>query len=138
MVAHKKSLFLLKISSDETARNFKTIAGLEAVNFNLNNQVINQSNLATGEWRVLLETSGVKSVSILANGIFKNSEDHELVRQIAMSGEAKKFELEFNNGDSLIGDFVINNYQRRGQIDSEEFYSFALNSNGLVEYNKAH
>ena len=74
MVANHKSLFLLKINEAENSDEYKIIAGLEAVRFNLSGEVVNATNIASGRWQKLLSGAGVKSVSILADGIFKNTE----------------------------------------------------------------
>lgn len=137
MVAHNRSLFLLKIKTSQIADEYKIIAGMQASRVKLNNQIVESSNLASGKWRSLISEVGVSSTSILANGFFKNSEYEEEIRKAVFANEEKEFLLEFNNGDSMAGKFLISNFEKQGSREGEEIYSFILESAGEILYKKS-
>lgn len=134
MAAYDGSLLLLKIAASLEPLQYKTVGGMRATRFLLNNQLVDASSKDSGKWRTLLVGSGISSLSITGSGVFTNAVSEQTLRQLAFSNNSGNFALFFANGDVLSGMFVISTYERQGNVGEEEVYSLTLESSGKIEY----
>ena len=131
MSAYNGSLVLLKILIDNS---FITIGGMRATKFSLNNQLIDSSNKDSGSWRQIMTGGGISTMSIAGNGIFTDSQAEQYLRVYAFAKQVANYQLCFGNGDVLVGDFFITNYERSGNYGEEEVYQLSLENAGEVKY----
>ncbi len=62
----------------------------------------------------------------------KNSE--QIIRAAAFDNHDLSFEISFGNSDKLLGRFIINVYERIGNVSEEEIYNLGLESSDNVRY----
>ncbi len=125
MVMQSGDRFLLKLGG-------LTIGSLRVIRMELTGQVIEANNVEAGAWRVLLSGSGIKSLSINAEGVFSDTAVEEDLQSYAFDQTARNYQLLFGNGDVLTGLFIVSSYQRNGQVSGEEGFSVVLESAGVV------
>lgn len=134
MAAHSGSLMLLKVAKREASKDYYVVGGMRTTKFVLNNRLIDITNKESGKWRELLSDAGISSINIAGAGVFTDKASEHKIREIAFANKAAGFQMTFGNGDTLEGSFVINHYERSGNIGEEEEYNISLESSGNVIY----
>ena len=133
MTTQSGSLMLLKVYNVEN-KNFEIVGGMRTTKFLLNNQLIDNTTKESGKWRELLPEAGQSHISICGTGIFTDKNSELIVRNAAFDNRALSFRLSFANGDILLGMFLIDVYERVGNMEEEEQYNVGLESSGKVSY----
>lgn len=134
MVAHSGSLMLLKVASKINPKEYIIVGGMRTTKCVLNNRLIDITHKESGKWRQLLGEAGIASINISGSGIFTDQESEGMVREIAFANKIANFQITFGNGDRLEGAFVVNHYERSGNMDEEESYNLSLESAGKIVY----
>lgn len=102
----KGTAFLLKAHSGEEYPTYLTVAGL----------------------RVVHELIQGGDVLITAHGIMLGSSQENLVRQRALECSPGLYELVFETGEKLLGEFLITRFESCGVQNDEMYYSITLES----------
>lgn len=132
MAAQKGSAFLLKISNGATPVVYQTVAGLRTTQMSINGDVVVVTNKDSGGWRELLSGGGARSISVSAAGIFLGSAAEAQVRANAMNGTLDSYELSFEDGEKLRGQFLVQKLDYSGDFNGERNYIMQLESSGSV------
>ena len=132
MTAERGSAFLLKIGSGGVTPTYATVAGLKTTQLSINGDAVAITNKDSGGWRDLLSGAGVRSVSVAASGIFTGSAAEAQVRGLALGGGIESYELSFESGDRMRGDFLVTRLEYAGDYNGERNYTMALESSGEV------
>jgi TP901-1 family phage major tail protein len=132
MAAERGSAFLLKIGDGSPAPSFSTVAGLKTTQLSINGDAVVITNKGSGGWRELLSGAGVRSVSVAASGIFTGSAAEAQVKTLALSGSLEDYELSFESGERMQGQFLITRLEYAGDFNGERNYTLALESSGEV------
>ena len=133
MSAQKGSAFLLKISDGESPAAYDTVAGLRTTQMTISGETVVNTHKQSGGWRELLSGAGVRSVSVSAAGIFLGSDAEARVRANAMAGTLDAYELSFEDGEKLRGQFLIQRLDYAGDFNGERSYTMQLESSGAVQ-----
>lgn len=133
MSAQKGSAFLLKISDGATPPAYETVAGLRTTQMTVTGETVVITSKQSGGWRELLSGAGVRSVSVSAAGIFLGSDAEARVRANAMAGTLDAYELSFEDGEKLRGQFLIQRLDYAGDFNGERSYTMQLESSGPVQ-----
>ena len=107
MAAERGSAFLLKIGDGAAVPAYATVAGLKTTQLSVNGDAVAITNKGSGGWRELLSGAGVRSVSVAASGIFTGSAAETQVRGLALTGELEDYELTFESGERMRGQFLV-------------------------------
>ncbi len=132
MAAERGSAFLLKIGDGAATPTYATVAGLKTTQLSVNGDAVAITNKGSGGWRELLADAGVRSVSVAASGIFTGSAAETQVRGLALSGGIESYELSFESGERMRGDFLVTRLEYAGDFNGERNYTLALESSGAV------
>ena len=132
MAAEKGSAFLLKIGSGGGSPTYATIAGLKTTQLSVNGDAVNITNKDSGGWRQLLSGAGVRSVSVSGAGIFTGSSAEAQLRGLALNGALAAYELSFESGERMQGQFLVTRLEYAGDYNGERNYTLALESSGAV------
>lgn len=132
MAAQKGSAFLLKISDGAIPPVFSTVAGLRTTQMSINGEAVVITTKDSGGWRELLTGAGTRSVSVSAAGIFLGSAAEGQIRSNALSGTIDSYELSFEDGEKLRGQFLIQRLDYSGDFNGERNYALTLESSGMV------
>jgi TP901-1 family phage major tail protein len=132
MAAERGSAFLLKIGDGASPPGFVTVAGLKTTQLSINGDAIAITNKGSGGWRELLSGAGVRSVSVAASGIFTGSSAEAQVRSLALNGNLQDYELSFESGERMQGQFLVTRLEYAGDFNGERNYTLALESSGEV------
>jgi TP901-1 family phage major tail protein len=123
-----KNLFLrLLIGSSYT-----TIAGLQSKSVAINQESVDITTDDDLSWRRLMGGTGLASISISAQGIFKNDAAMNLVNAMAFGGEIGTFQLLFDNGDTIDGSFQVTSFEYSADYTNALVSSVSLESAGLA------
>lgn len=132
MGAERGSAFLLKIGDGGEPPAFSTVAGLKTTQLSVNGDPVVITNKDSGGWRELLTGAGVRSVSVAASGIFTGSAAEGRVRNLALGGAIEAYELSFESGERMRGNFLVTRLEFAGDFNGERNYTLALESSGEV------
>ena len=132
MAAERGSAFLLKIGDGSTPPGFVTVAGLKTTQLSINGDAVAITNKGSGGWRELLSGAGVRSVSVAASGIFTGSTAEAQVRSLALTGALDDYQLSFESGERMQGQFLVTRLEYAGDFNGERNYTLALESSGEV------
>lgn len=132
MAAEKGSAFLLKIGNGEEPATFSTVAGLRTTQMSINGDAVIITNKDSGGWRELLSGAGVRSVSVSGAGIFLGSAAESRIRDHAMAGTLDSYELSFESGERMQGQFLVSRLDYSGDFNGERNYTLSLESSGAV------
>jgi TP901-1 family phage major tail protein len=132
MPAQKGSAFLLKISDGGSPATYETVAGLRTTQMSITGDTVVVTSKGSGGWRELLSGAGARQVSVTAAGIFLGSAAESRIRANAMAGTLDDYELSFEDGEKLQGQFLIQRLDYAGDFNGERNYSMQLESSGAV------
>lgn len=132
MAVEKGSAFLLKIGNGQTPLAFQTVAGMRTTQMSVNGEAVNVTSKDSGGWRELLPGAGVRSVSVSGAGIFTGSLAETRLRDHALAATIDDYELSFESGDRLRGQFLLTRLEYAGDYNGERSYTIALESSGPV------
>ena len=132
MAAERGSAFLLKVGDGASPAVYSTVAGLKTTQLSINGDAVAITNKGSGGWRELLSGAGVRSVSVAASGIFTGSAAEAQVKGLALSGVLQSYELSFESGDRMRGNFLVTRLEYAGDFNGERNYTLALESSGEV------
>lgn len=132
MGVEKGSQFLLKCGDGNSPVNYVTVAGLRTTQMSVNGEAVNVTTKDSGGWRVLLSGAGTRSVSISGAGIFTGSAAETRLRGHALTGTIDDYEVSFEGGDVLRGQFLLTRLDYAGDYNGERTYAVTLESSGPV------
>ena len=132
MPAQKGSAFLLKVADGATPPAYATVAGLRTTQMSINGDTVVVTSKDSGGWRELLSGAGVRSVSVSASGIFIGSAAEAAIRAHALAGAIADYELSFEGGEKLRGQFLVQRLDYSGDFNGERNYAVVLESSGAV------
>lgn len=134
MPAEKGSAFLLKIGDGADPAVYSTIAGLRTTQLSVNGEPVAITNKDSGGWRELLSGAGVRSVSVSGAGVFTGSDAELRIKNHALGGVIDAYELSFEGGDHMRGDFLVTRLDYSGDYNGERSYTLSLESSGAVSH----
>ena len=132
MAAEKGSAFLLKIGDGENPVNYTTIAGLRTTQMTVNGEPVPITSKDSGGWRQLLSRAGVRSVSVSGAGVFTGTDAELRIKNHALGGIIDSYELSFEGGERMQGDFLVTRLDYSGDYNGERSYTLSLESSGPV------
>lgn len=132
MAAERGSAFLLKIGDGSATPTYSTVAGLKTTQLSINGDTVVITNKGSGGWRELLSGAGVRSVSVAASGIFTGSAAEVQVKSLALSGALESYQLSFESGEQMQGQFLVTRLEFAGDFNGERNYTITLESSGEV------
>jgi TP901-1 family phage major tail protein len=132
MAAERGSAFLLKIGDGAATPVYSTVAGLKTTQLSINGDAVVITNKGSGGWRELLSGAGVRSVSVAASGIFTGSAAETQAKSLALSGSLESYQLSFESGEQMQGEFLVTRLEYAGDFNGERNYTIALESSGEV------
>jgi len=132
MAVEKGSAFLLKISDGAVAPAYQTVAGLRTTQMSINGDAVVVTNKDSGGWRELLSGAGIRSVSVSGAGVFTGSAAETQIKANALNGLLDDYELSFESGERLRGQFLVTRLDYSGDFNGERNYTLSLESSGPV------
>lgn len=132
MAAEKGSAFLLKIGDGGSPVGYTTIAGLRTTQMTVNGEQVAITSKDSGGWRQLLSGAGIRSVSVSGAGVFTGSDAELRIKGHALGGIIDSYELSFEGGERMQGDFLVARLDYSGDYNGERSYTLSLESSGPV------
>ncbi|MCJ2184229.1 phage major tail protein, TP901-1 family [Novosphingobium sp. 1949] len=132
MTAQKGSAFLLKISDGAATPTYQTVAGLRTTQMSVTGETVVTTHKGSGGWRDLLSGAGTRQVSVSAAGIFLGSDAEAQIRANALAGTLDEYELSFEDGEKLRGQFLVQRLDYAGDFNGERNYTVQLESSGAI------
>ncbi|MDR7102809.1 phage major tail protein, TP901-1 family [Croceicoccus sp. BE223] len=132
MSAQKGSAFLLKIGNGGSPAVYTTVAGLRTTQMSITGDAVVTTSKDSGGWREMLSGAGQRQVSVSAAGIFLGSDAETAIRGHALAGTIADYELSFEDGERMQGQFLVQRLDYAGDFNGERNYTMTLESSGPV------
>ena len=107
---------------------YTTIAGLQSKTISISRDSVDITTEDEAPWRQLLSDTGMANLSISANGIFKDDAAMNLMEDYAVNGTIGTFQILFENGDSINGDFQVTSFEYSTEVGNALVSSISLES----------
>lgn len=115
---------------------FQTIGGLRSKSFSINAEAIDITNHDSSEWREILDSAGIRSVSLSGSGVFEDGTVINQLKTDMMANTLRKFRVYMTSDlDYFQGTFKITALEYSGDYNAEAAYSISMESSGTITYN---
>lgn len=132
MTAKKGYDFILK---NGTASGGTVIGGLRNTSITINNEAVDVTTKTSSGKRLLLESAGVNSMQISADGVFEDDATWDTVQGYARAGTINAMALIDGDGNTYEGNWLVTSFETSGQYNGAQMYSLTLESSGAITYN---
>jgi TP901-1 family phage major tail protein len=110
---------------------------MRSTGMTINGEQVDVTTKDDGEWRQLLESCGIKSMSItLAGAMTDEAKLNEMIADVVASLHSN-YQITSDLDDSFEGAFETATFERSGEVGADEQFSVTLESAGDVEYTPA-
>jgi TP901-1 family phage major tail protein len=133
MAVESGAAFLLVIGDGGNPEQFRTVAGLRTTQLSLSADPVVVTHKGSGGWRELLPAGGIRAVSISGAGVFTGSAAEQQLKTRVLSGALDRFEVRFESGERLRGQFQVTRLDYAGDFNGERSYTLSLESSGVVD-----
>lgn len=138
MAAFAGRTMLLKRGDGAMVEVFTTVGCFTTVTFSASSEAVeitcsdDAASLTTTLKKTLLPFAGISSVSVSANGVFKDQAVLFLIEDDLFEGSLNNYQIAFGNGDVYTGAFQITSLEYTGEFNGAQQYSISLESSGAV------
>ncbi len=134
MAAQQGLAIIVKIDIDGIG-DFQAMAGVRTRAIVLTAEPIEITNSdSVAQYRELLDTTGVLSLSSQVSGVFLDSARDEDLRTDMLAQTNRDFQLIAGAAGTFEGAFKITNITYEGEYNGEATYSFSINSAGAFTF----
>ena len=127
-------LILIKVDTTGGG-SFSTIGGARTKSVTINNEQVDVTNSdSANQWRELLASAGVKSMSISCQGVFDDDAAFNTALGYLLNGTIRSFQAIFPGLGQFDGLFQISSADIGGEYNKETNYSFSLESAGAITF----
>ncbi len=143
MTAQKGKDILIKLLvSEETEQEedkvYATMAGLRAHNISLNTTSVDISNASQShQWRELLAGAGLKTMSVSGEGVFRDEDADNKIRQEFVNGTISEWLIHIPDFYDVNGKFQVTGLEYAGEYDGEVTWRLSLESAGALAFEAA-
>lgn len=125
---------LVLVKVDTTGAGvFATIGGGQTKSLTINNEQVDVTNSdSTEQFRELLESAGVKSMSISIKGVFDDDAAFNKVVDYSMGGLIKEFQFVVPGLGTFEGLFLVASVELSGEYKGAAQYSSSFESAGVI------
>jgi predicted secreted protein len=128
-MASKGAAFLLKMGDGLSPQTYATVAGLRIAEFAINQEPIN-SGIDVAGFRGYM--SNAREVTFESDGIFVGRTFETQMIHRALMGALNGYELSFETGVRMRGNFLIKELKYLGDFSGERNYRLSMQSSGEV------
>ena len=119
----------------ETAPSVYTLlGGLRTKSFTINSEAIETTNHGSGEYKEMLDGSGIRSMSLSGGGVSVDDATLVLVEDNCIANTLTNFRItdQSTNGRTYTVCCKIASVERAGEYNAEQTYSISLESSGVI------
>lgn len=117
---------------------FQIVGGLRSKSIAINSEAIDITTHDSLEWKKILDTAGIRSVSLSGAGVFESGSVISYIRSKMMSNTMINFEIIITDtGDKFAGLFKVTSFEASGDYNAESNYSISMESSGEVTFTAA-
>jgi TP901-1 family phage major tail protein len=132
MAYRKGDEMLLKVDTDGLG-TYVTVGGIQNPRLSIRRGEADVTNQQSpSKHRELLEAAGIMSMSVSGSGVFNDLAPAATIRQYAMNGTIRNWQLIVPGDGTYTGKFQVTQYERTGQHQREVDFSITLESAGVI------
>jgi TP901-1 family phage major tail protein len=131
MSAQSGAAFLLKISDGAATPTYQTVAGLRTTQMSVAGQLVAITTKDSGGGATCCPAGGAVDLR-QRGGVFMGSAAEAQIRANALSGVLASYQLSFEDGSKMTGQFLVQKLEYSGDYNGERSYTISLESSGAV------
>lgn len=118
-----------------SAELFSSIGGLKSKSISFSSEGIDVTNHDSDEFKKLLDSAGIRSLSASASGVANNGTVYMAMKSAAMSNTMKNLAfVNISSGEITSGLFKITSVEESADFDSSGEYSISAESSGEISH----
>lgn len=125
---------LLKIADNQTEPAFVTVAGLRARSISFNAKSVDVTDSESAGWRELMGQTGLRSMAVTGQGIFRDAASDALLREAFFTQELKNWQIVIPDFGIFSGPFLISSLDFSGNHDAEAQFGLSISSAGVIDF----
>lgn len=124
----------LLLQYNTTGSTYVTVGGLRTKSMTLNNEPIDVTNHGSNQFREILASAGIRSLSMSGSGVYTgDSATLQAIEAAALAGTLVSFQMvDDNNSRTYEADFKVVSFEWSGEYNTEMTYSISLESSGTI------
>ncbi len=124
--------------ADGTGVGATVIAAMRSTNFTIQGKAVDVTDKNSGgQYRELLASAGMVSVTVGAKGLLSGSTQTQTLVNRAINRTIDNYRITFDNGDVLEGPFQLVQFEAAGDYNNEQTYQLGFESGGALVYTVA-
>ncbi len=136
MAYQKGSDMLLKIDTAPTGGpTYSTVGGIQTKELQISADAVDVTNQdSSGKWRELLESAGIKKMSVTGRGVFSDTSAENQVHTCIINNTIKSWQLIAPGLGTYTGLFQVTQFSVSGAHDKEVQFDIRLESAGAITF----
>ncbi len=124
--------FVIYIGDGASPEVFTKLGSFRSNTLTFNGELVDVTDKNQAGWRLLMTGAGLRSLTMSGSGIFTDTADEETLRSQAFGQVLNNYQMRSDSGKQFEGAFLITQYERGGEHNSEETFSATLESSGAI------
>ncbi len=123
----------INIDADGTGtleETFDTVAGSRTLTMSQGAEAIEITNHDSAQFKEILDRSGIRSMTLSVEGVFKDDLTMLLVETVLMAQTLRNWRVYFNDTDYVLCLYKITSLEKAGDYNNEQTWSISLESSG--------
>ncbi len=122
---------LLKIEDPNTPGTYHTLGGIRSKSLKINNEAIDITTQDSSEWKELLDTTGIRSMTVSGAGVFSSDAYVTQALTDMVAGTLRNFQvIDSVLNKTITCKFKIVTFEKAGEYNKEQTYSISMESSG--------
>jgi len=113
---------------------YVTVGGFRSNNFTINGETVDITNKGSSDYRELMSTGGLRSISTSASGVFVDKITFLLAHTHVLAGSHADCQIIVPGLGEYTGNFIISSLDMSGEHNGEVSYSLSLDSAGFITF----
>ena len=127
--------YVLQVETAPGSGNYTTIGGLRSTGFVMNHEGVEGTNHGSSQRKEFIDGAGIASASISGSGVFnRDASTHGLIRANVWTGALTNFKIVDSGGETVVGAFHIDSYEKTGEYDGAIEFNLSLSSSGNLTW----
>lgn len=129
------TLLALTTNGTGTMLTYKLVGGMRSKSLSLNSEPIDITNDDSAEWREILDSAGIRQMSVSGSGVFEDGVVfNDIMQDLLLNRNVTLKLITSSGGDKFVAPFKVTSLEQAGEYDGEMTYSLSLESAGEVVF----
>lgn len=135
MAAASGRNILIRIKNDVATPAFVPFVGLQTKNISMNGEIVDITHSdSSGQWRELLPSGGIKSLSVSGGGVSQDKPTLVVLQDALFDGTLRDTEMVVPGFGTIACKCAVTAFTIPGEYNGEVRFELSLESSGVVTF----